>query len=92
MVYHVWEGTYPSGVSWRDPLPAPVPVERFLESAAEKWPEPRDAQRRVTEMLTLMQALSAWGDEMLRLEPATLMKVMKLGARIQTLLRKAKVK
>src|SRR5947209_7392902 len=39
MVYHVWEGTYPSGVSWRDPLPAPVPVERFLESAAEKWPD-----------------------------------------------------
>jgi len=50
------------------------------------------AQRRVTEMLSLMTALSAWGDEMLRLEPATLMKVMKLGARIQSLVRKAKNK
>jgi len=54
--------------------------------------EDAGAQRRVTEMLALMQALSAWGDEMLRLESATLMKVMKLGAKIQTLLRKAKVK
>jgi hypothetical protein len=34
-----------------------------------------------------MGALSAWGDEMLRLEPATLMKVMKLGGRIQNVLR-----
>jgi len=50
------------------------------------------AQRRVKEMLALMSALSSWGDEMLRLEPATLMKVMKLGAKIQTLLRKSKTK
>ena len=34
-----------------------------------------------------MTALSSWGEEMLRLEPATLMKVMKLGGRIQQLLR-----
>jgi long-chain acyl-CoA synthetase len=39
MLRHVWETTYPLGVSWRDPLPPPVPVESFLESAAEKWPD-----------------------------------------------------
>jgi DNA-binding transcriptional regulator GbsR (MarR family) len=50
------------------------------------------AQKRVRETLALMQALSIWGDEMLRLEPATLMKVMKLGARIQKLIRNNSIK
>ncbi|MCF7221594.1 GbsR/MarR family transcriptional regulator [Marilutibacter chinensis] len=49
--------------------------------------EPPEVQARIKETLALMSALSAWGDEMLRLEPATLMKVMKLGSRIQKLLR-----
>lgn len=49
--------------------------------------EPADARARVKETLALMSALSGWGDEMLRLEPATLMKVMKLGGKIQKLLR-----
>ena len=49
--------------------------------------EPADARARVKETLALMSALSAWGEEMLRLEPATLMKVMKLGGKIQKLLR-----
>jgi DNA-binding transcriptional regulator GbsR (MarR family) len=44
------------------------------------------AQQRIKETLHLMESLSIWGDQMLRLEPATLMKVMKLGAKIQTLL------
>ena len=45
------------------------------------------ARRRIRETLALMTALSSWGEEMLRLEPATLMKVMKLGSRIQKLVR-----
>lgn len=49
--------------------------------------EPSDARTRVRETLALMNALSAWGDEMLRLEPATLMKLMKLGSKVQKLLR-----
>lgn len=49
--------------------------------------EDRDVQSRVRDTLALMTALSSWGEEMLRLEPATLMKVMKLGGRIQKLLR-----
>ncbi|AWV06086.1 GbsR/MarR family transcriptional regulator [Marilutibacter maris] len=49
--------------------------------------EPPEVRARIAETLALMSALSAWGEEMLRLEPATLMKVMKLGSRIQKLLR-----
>lgn len=49
--------------------------------------EPADTRARIKETLALMSALSAWGDEMLRLEPATLMKLMKLGSKIQKLLR-----
>ena len=49
--------------------------------------EPADARARVKETLALMNALSGWGEEMLRLEPATLMKMMKLGGKIQKLLR-----
>lgn len=48
---------------------------------------PAEARARIKDTLALMAALSGWGDEMLRLEPATLMKVMKLGSRIQKLLR-----
>ena len=52
--------------------------------------EPAGARARVKETLALMNSLSSWGDEMLRLEPATLMKVMKLGGKIQKLLRDGK--
>ncbi len=51
---------------------------------ADESPEVR---ARIQDTLAMMAALSSWGDEMLRLEPATLMKVMKLGSRIQRLLR-----
>jgi DNA-binding transcriptional regulator GbsR (MarR family) len=56
-----------------------------LESRDLHKEEP-DAQQRIKETLQLMESLSTWGDQMLKLEPATLMKVMKLGAKIQTLL------
>ncbi len=49
--------------------------------------EEKATQQRIRETLELMESLSGWGDEMLRLEPSTLMKVMKLGAKIQNLLR-----
>lgn len=48
--------------------------------------EETTTQQRIKETLALMEALSTWGEQMLRLEPATLMKVMKLGAKIQGLL------
>lgn len=49
--------------------------------------EDDDVKERIEDTLELMTALSAWGDEMLRLDPATMMKIMKLGSRIQKLIR-----
>lgn len=49
--------------------------------------EEKATRQRIQDTLGLMQSLSSWGDEMLRLEPSTLMKLMKLGAKIQGLLR-----
>jgi DNA-binding transcriptional regulator GbsR (MarR family) len=66
------------------------PTVAFLQDCladADFAREDAGAKARIRETLTLMSALSAWGDEMLRLEPATLMKIMKLGSRIQKLLR-----
>lgn len=45
------------------------------------------AQQRIRETLQFMETLSAWGDEMVRLPRETLVKVMRLGSRIQQLLR-----
>ena len=36
---HVWEKSYPQGVSWDAPLPPAIPLESLLETAAGKWPE-----------------------------------------------------
>ncbi len=44
-------------------------------------------RQRINETLVLMETVSVWADEMLHLEPATLVKIMKLGARIQGLMR-----
>ncbi len=47
--------------------------------------EDKAAQLRIKETLALMEALSAWASEMIRLEPSTMMKVIKLGAKVQHL-------
>lgn len=49
--------------------------------------EPEAAQDRVRETLRFMQSLGAWSEEMLRLSPATLEKVIGLGASIQRFVR-----
>ena len=49
--------------------------------------EAPDAQDRVAETLALMQSLGSWADEMLRLSPTTLNKVLRLGATIQKFVR-----
>jgi DNA-binding transcriptional regulator GbsR (MarR family) len=46
------------------------------------------AQKRMRETLALMEALSSWTEEMLALESATLARLARLGAKVQTLLRK----
>ena len=49
--------------------------------------EDPETRKRIQDTLALMTSLASWGEEMLRLEPATLMKVLKLGSKIQKLLR-----
>lgn len=54
--------------------------------------EDADTQQRIRQTHELMAILSSWADEMLRLEPATLTKILKLGAKIQNLIRRDQVK
>ena len=63
-----------------------ISVLRDCLASKDLSKEEAAAQQRIKETLALMEALSTWGDQMLKLEPATLMKVMKLGAKIQGLL------
>lgn len=49
--------------------------------------EDQAAQKRIADTLALMETLTTWGDEMLRLEPATMMKLLKMGASIQKFVR-----
>jgi len=64
-----------------------VQVLRECLSHPELGRESALSRQRVGETLVLMETLSVWVDEMLRLPPETLMKIMKLGARIQGLMR-----
>jgi DNA-binding transcriptional regulator GbsR (MarR family) len=45
------------------------------------------SRQRINETLVLMETTSVWVDEMLRLPPETLVKIMKLGVKIQGLMR-----
>ncbi|WP_434779863.1 GbsR/MarR family transcriptional regulator [Neisseria sp. Ec49-e6-T10] len=49
--------------------------------------EDAEVQKRIQDTLVLMKTMNSWADEMLRLSPETLLKVMKLGAKIQKLIR-----
>jgi DNA-binding transcriptional regulator GbsR (MarR family) len=48
--------------------------------------DPAEAKRRMRETLEFLQTLTAWSDEMLKLDTETLAKVLKLGARVKKLL------
>lgn len=48
--------------------------------------DPAEARLRIRATLEFLEILTAWSDEMLRLDVATLTKVLKLGARIKKLL------
>jgi long-chain acyl-CoA synthetase len=39
MQQHVWEKSYPPGLSWGEPLPEATPLEDYLFAAADKWPD-----------------------------------------------------
>jgi DNA-binding transcriptional regulator GbsR (MarR family) len=49
--------------------------------------EPAAAQQRIRDTLALTESVAAWADEMLRLDPATLQKVLKLLSTVQKLVR-----
>ena len=59
-------------------------AELLADPATRK--EPADFVGRIQQTLSLLETLSAWSDEMLTLDPATLVRVARLGARIQQLL------
>lgn len=48
--------------------------------------EEAGSQERIKEALAFMENISSWGDQMMKLEPSTLMKMMKLGTKIKDLL------
>ena len=51
--------------------------------------DPAEAKLRMQETLDLLETLTAWSDEMLKLDTETLTKVLKIGARIKKLLGRA---
>lgn len=64
-----------------------VQMLRDLVASPEFEHEAPDTQDRVRETLALMDSLGAWSDEMLRLSPSTLVKVLNLGAKVQKFVR-----
>jgi|SRR5215472_953337 len=64
-----------------------IDVLRECLASPDLGREEAGAQRRIRDTLQFMETLATWADEMVRLSPETLLKVMKLGARIQQLLR-----
>ncbi|MEC5387760.1 MarR family transcriptional regulator [Uliginosibacterium sp. H3] len=67
-----------------------ITVLRECLKSPEIGEEDAGTQLRIKETLALMEILSSWADEMLRLEPETLMRILKLGARIQGFVRGSK--
>jgi len=64
-----------------------VQMLRELTEAADFAAESAETQKRVGNTLKLMSALEAWADEMLRLNPSTMEKLLRMGAQVQKLLR-----
>lgn len=59
-----------------------------LLSSPDLKKESSETRKRIEETQQFIGILTHWSDEMLRLEPETLMKVLKLGARIRNLVRR----
>jgi DNA-binding transcriptional regulator GbsR (MarR family) len=70
----------------RRELAPTIDVLRSLLADPAISKEPTDAKLRMRETLELLETLTAWSDEMLRLDTPTLTKVLKLGAKIKRLL------
>ena len=64
-----------------------VRVLREIIVSPDFGKEPADAQDRIRSTMELMAKLGTWADEMLRLSPGTLDKVLTLGASVQKFVR-----
>ncbi len=62
---------------------------RALVASPDFAREAADAQDRIRSTLELMAKLASWADEMLRLSPSTLDKILTLGASVQQFVRAA---
>lgn len=76
-----------AGRKQREVDPTLAVLCEFLASPELKK-EAAGTRKRIEETQQFIQVLTQWSDEMLRLEPETLMKVLKLGARIRGLVRR----
>ena len=52
--------------------------------------EPVEQQKRIRETQALMRDLSGWTNDMLKLEPSILVKLMRLGSKVQRFLQRTK--
>ena len=86
---HVWElmRTIVRERQKREIAPT-IGVLQQLLSEPEMRQEPVEVKRRMEETLELLETLTAWSEEMLKLDTETLSRVLKLGARIKKLLGK----
>lgn len=67
-----------------------ISVLKSCLSNPELADEEAGTQARIKETLEFIETLTAWSDEMLRLKPDTLMKMLGVGAKISRTLRKTK--
>jgi DNA-binding transcriptional regulator GbsR (MarR family) len=86
---HVWElmRTIVRERQKREVAPTIGVLQQLLSEPAMRQ-EPVDVKRRMEETLELLETLTAWSEEMLKLDTETLSQVLKLGARIKKLLGK----
>lgn len=84
---HVWElmRTIARERQRREIAPTMAVLRALLADTAIAR-EPAAVKQRMAETLELLETLTAWGEEMLKLDTATLTKVLKLGARIKKLI------
>jgi DNA-binding transcriptional regulator GbsR (MarR family) len=84
---HVWEllRTIVRERQRREIAPT-IDVLRDLLADPALSKDPSEARLRMRETLELLETLTAWSDEMLKLDTDTLTKMLKLGARVKKLL------
>jgi len=84
---HVWElfRTIVRERQRREIAPTIEVLSQLLADPAVSR-DPAEAKLRMRETLEFLQTLTAWSDEMLRLDTDTLSKVLKLGAKVKKLL------